>query len=207
MRIITFLLLLFIALPTYAADAPKAVTEIVPPDQLAKQAEEYLNSIHTLVARFYQVSPDGTESQGTFYLSRPGKFRWQYDPPMPVLIVGRDDLITYFDSELDEITYLTVEDSLASFLTSSTIRFVSKTVEITDLAYRGHTLRVTLGQKKKPEEGTMTLVFKDNPMTLIRMEANDLTGGKTSVRFEGLRYGENLDDKLFIIPNPKYKKK
>ena len=48
----------------------------------------YLNGIVTLKGGFVQVSPNGEMSDGLFYLSKPGKLRFQYNPPVPTLVVS-----------------------------------------------------------------------------------------------------------------------
>ncbi len=52
------------------------------------RVEEYLNSIRTLRARFIQLTQTGGRSQGTFYLSRPGRLRLEYDPPVPTILIA-----------------------------------------------------------------------------------------------------------------------
>ena len=47
--------------------------------------ETYLDSLRTLKAHFFQVAPNGAISQGTAWLDRPGRMRFQYDPPSPLL--------------------------------------------------------------------------------------------------------------------------
>ncbi|MCD6035060.1 MAG: lipoprotein chaperone [Rickettsiales bacterium] len=168
------------------------------------RVSDYLNSLTTLVARFEQFAPDGTPSEGKFYLSRPGKFRWEYAPPMPILIVGNGDSITYLDYELEEITYLNVPDSLASFLTKKNINFFDAGVLVVAVSNEAGVIRVTLMQTEKPEEGGLTLILKENPVQLMQMEATDAMGQVTSVAFSELNYGSALDKKLFVAPHPKY---
>ena len=43
--------------------------------------ERYVNSIRTLQARFVQRNPNGSVVQGTLYISRPGRMRFEYDAP------------------------------------------------------------------------------------------------------------------------------
>src|SRR5690348_12927266 len=48
----------------------------------------YLNGIVTLKGGFVQIAPTGDTSEGTFYLSKPGKLRFEYNPPAPTLLVA-----------------------------------------------------------------------------------------------------------------------
>jgi len=48
----------------------------------------YLNGISTMEGHFVQVGHDGELSEGTFYLRRPGRIRFEYRPPNPALVTG-----------------------------------------------------------------------------------------------------------------------
>ena len=43
----------------------------------------YLSSVQTMVGNFVQVGPDGGRTEGTFYIQKPGKVRFEYNPPTP----------------------------------------------------------------------------------------------------------------------------
>ena len=74
------------AAPRALAESHQAVT--LSPDQSAavRRAVRYLNQISTLHARFIQTSSNGTYAEGEMMVQRPGKMRFDYDPPHPVLI-------------------------------------------------------------------------------------------------------------------------
>src|SRR5947209_8306961 len=70
-----------------------------PPNDRADLAriEAYLNTIGSLKARFLQVAPNGATSQGVAWLERPGRMRFQYDPPSPILLVAGHGLVVFHD--------------------------------------------------------------------------------------------------------------
>ncbi|PZP84599.1 MAG: outer membrane lipoprotein carrier protein LolA, partial [Azospirillum brasilense] len=86
-----------------------------------KRVEGYLTGLSTIVADFSQVAANGELSEGKFYLKRPGKMRWEYAPPTPILLVSNGKVITYYDAELDQVNYVPVDDTLAGFLAQDTI--------------------------------------------------------------------------------------
>src|SRR5205823_14150180 len=77
-------LALLISVPLAAADKPPALT----PEQTAAVDEigNYISGFHTLQGDFTQISPKGIVSKGVFYLSKPGKMRFEYSPPNPFII-------------------------------------------------------------------------------------------------------------------------
>jgi chaperone LolA len=176
-----------------AADAQK--------QQVIKQVETYLNDMNSMVADFVQIAPDGSLSSGKFFMQRPGKLRWQYEPPTPILMVSNGKSLAYYDYELEQLTWLDVEDTLANFIAQDKIRLTGP-VTVESVEQQPGSLRVTLYQTKKKNLGTLTLAFAD-PMELRNMEITDKHGKTTTVTFTNLRTNSPLDNSLFVFKDPR----
>ena len=70
--------------------------------------ETYLDGLRTLKARFLQVAPNGALSQGTAWLERPGRMRFQYDPPSPFLLVAGHGLVVFHDRSLNQTSNIPI---------------------------------------------------------------------------------------------------
>jgi len=75
-----------------------------------ERLEDYLKGLRSLTADFRQftLSSDGSrvvESKGTFYLKRPGKFRWEYERPVRQIIVADGKRVWFHDLELDQVSH------------------------------------------------------------------------------------------------------
>ena len=68
----------------------------------AARIEAYLNSVKSLKARFSQVAGDGGVSQGTAWLERPGRMRFQYDPPAPFVLIAAHGQLIFHDESLGQ---------------------------------------------------------------------------------------------------------
>ena len=86
-----------------------------------EKIEAHLSKLKTMTANFTQESPDGTVSTGKFFLKRPKKMRWQYNPPTPILMVTRGDFLTYYDYELNQVSDIPVD--LLNILSRQNLRF------------------------------------------------------------------------------------
>src|SRR6478609_12203757 len=80
------------------------------------EVETYINSIRTLQARFVQSNPNGSVVQGTLYLSKPGKMRFQYDPPSQLKIVADGRQVTMWDPANKDFGQWPIGWTAASFL-------------------------------------------------------------------------------------------
>src|SRR5881394_90221 len=80
------------------------------------EVERYINSIRTLKARFVQSNPNGTVVQGTLYVRRPGRMRFEYDPPSQLKIVADGYQVTMWDIANKDFGQWPIGWTAASFL-------------------------------------------------------------------------------------------
>ena len=172
-----------------------------------KKIEKYLNDITTLAVHFEQEDSAGGKAMGTFYLQRPGRLRWDYNPPTPILIVAKGQLVAYYDKELDEISHISISDTLAGFLTRQKISFGDDGIKITSVEKKKDEIQITITQEKKEDQGNLKMSFSSINMDLLRMEVVDSIGKKTIVRFSAPAYGQQLDKELFALPHVQAKRK
>ncbi len=174
--------------------------------KLLDDVSSYLNRLTTIESDFVQVAPDGSLTTGKFYLQRPGKMRWQYNPPVPVLMVSTGQFLTYYDYELEQITNIPLDESLAGFLARPNIDFHAKEIKILEQSRKNGVIRIKLTQANKPDEGELTLEFVDRPLILRNLIIRDAQGQTTNVSLNNARYGIKLDDALFMPPSTLFHK-
>jgi outer membrane lipoprotein-sorting protein len=211
MRIFVVVLSLFVALSGHALEA--AAQEAAPDKNITahsadiKKIEKYLNGITTLVMSFEQEDSEGGRASGNFYLQRPGHLRWDYDPPAPILIVAKGSMVAYYDKELNEVSHISLDDTMAGFLTRQRISFGDEGVKITAFEKGKNTAILTIMQDKKEDQGSLTMHFKGENMDLVRMEVVDSIGKKTIVQFGAPEYGKAIDKELFALPRKQSRKR
>lgn len=186
-----------------AATAAPSLAESTLKARTIARLEDYLSTISTIKTHFNQVAPNGDVSSGTFYLKRPGKMRWTYDPPIPILLVSDGNTITYYDSDLGQVNYIDMDDTLASFLARKDMLLNSPAIELKEFSAEASAIRVTVVERSKPTEGSLTLEFSDNPLALRFMHVTDASGNVTRVQFQNAQFGVPLADSLFVFKDPR----
>ena len=184
------------ATPKKTTAAPTSAADI-------SRVENYLSGLTSITADFSQTDVNGGLASGKFYLQRPGKMRWEYAPPTPILIVCDGSVLTYYDSELKQVSYVGIDDSLATFLTRSNIRLNSAGTKLTNFTSANSMIRATVIQTKKPDEGSLTLEFSDAPLQLRQLIVTDATGNSTHIQLQNIKYGETLPSSLFRFIDPR----
>ncbi|HLJ64009.1 MAG TPA: outer membrane lipoprotein carrier protein LolA [Stellaceae bacterium] len=189
------------ALPTRAA-VPKAAVLNDQDYADVKRVQEYLNGIRSVESRFDQVAADGGTASGTFYLSRPGKMRINYDPPVPVTIVADGWAVYYWDKSLQQLSQIGVEDTPAWFLLRDTIR-LGGDVTLTRFERSPGIFRLTLLQTEKPDIGSLTMVLTDHPLALRQWTVIDAQKRPITVTLIDPHFDINLNPDLFVWVDPR----
>jgi outer membrane lipoprotein-sorting protein len=202
------ILLSLLALPLLAA--PVAAMAQVPafqPDaadsaDLAR-IQTYLNGLHALKAHFLQIAPSGAVSEGTAWLERPGRMRFQYDPPSPFLLVAGHGMLIFHDAQLNQTTNIPIGQTPLGILLSDNV-VLSGDVTVTAMQRLPGQIQVSLIRTGKAADGTLTLVFSDNPLALKQWSVLDAQRQETRVTLYNVELGGSFDSNLFNFVDPRF---
>ena len=167
------------------------------------RVEAYLNSIRTLHARFLQVAPNGATSEGQAWLERPGRMRFQYDPPSPFLLVGGHGLLVFNDSQLRQTSNIPLGQTPLGILLQDNLR-LSGAVTVSGVVRLPGQLQVSLYRTASPQDGSLTLIFADNPLALRSWITTDAQRHETRVTLYNAQLGGSFDQKLFEFIDPRF---
>ena len=168
-----------------------------PQDQAdSARIEAYLNSLTALKARFIQVAGDGGLSQGTAWLQRPGRMRFQYDPPAPFLLIASHGVLTFNDSALQQTTNIPLGRTPLGMLLAERV-VLAGPVTVTAIQRLPGQLQVTLVRTESPGDGALTLIFADNPLALRQWTVVDAQRRETHVTLSNIQLGGSFNQQLF----------
>ena len=168
------------------------------------RAEAYLNTIHTLKARFKQIAPDGGVSGGAAWLERPGRMRFQYDPPSPFLLVAGHGLLVFHDSQLGQTSNIPLDRTPLGLLLRENLK-LSGDITVTRIVRYPGQLQLTLLRTASPSDGTLTLIFADGPPLALRSWiVVDAQRHETRVDLFDVQLGGTFDQSLFTFIDPKF---
>jgi outer membrane lipoprotein-sorting protein len=177
--------------------------QATPQDQAdLARVQSYLDSMRTLKAHFLQVAPDGAISQGTAWLERPGRMRFQYDPPSPILLVAGHGLVVFYDSSLNQTTNIPIGQTPLGILLADHVQFGGG-VTVTGMQRLPGQIQVSVVRTASPGDGTLTLIFTDNPLALRQWTVLDAQRQETRVTLYNVQTGGQFDQKLFQFIDPR----
>jgi outer membrane lipoprotein-sorting protein len=160
----------------------------------------YLNQITTMYARFEQYSSKGGIASGQMWMERPGRMRFEYNPPSPILLIADRFYVYYVDKQLVEMQQVGLKSTPAWLLLRDPITFDD--LIVTGFARGSNLLRVTVVEKAHPDNGSLTMTFSDPPLALRQWTIVDAQRRTTTVTLAGEQFGIALDPKLFVYEDP-----
>lgn len=167
----------------------------------------YLNGITLARSDFTQVNDDGTLSTGTFYLHRPGRMRFEYDPPEKLLVMAGAGQVAIFDgkSNLDKAERYPLRRTPLNLILERNVNFARRNM-VVGHDYDGTATIVTAQDPENPEYGRIELKFTADPIELRQWVVTDGQGAKTTVILGQLEKVSSLPSTLFNITNEENKR-
>ena len=162
-----------------------------------QEISSYLNGIKTAQSRFSQINDDGSRSAGTLYIHRPGRIRFEYDPPESALVIAGGGAVVIHDPKSNEPpeTYPLKRTPLWIILARKVD--LGRANMVVGHEFDGTATIVRAQDPDNPELGSIELMFTDNPVALARWVIRDGNGGQTSVVMGAFKTGVRLSSQLF----------
>ncbi len=162
------------------------------------RANASLNGVQRLQGRFTQRSPDGSSAGGLFYLQRPGKLRFQYDPPASLLIVSDGSVVSMRDTALRTTERTPLRSTPLHLILADRVD-LERNARITRVSRSGDWLMVTARDRTGEMDGQITLQFFGPQAELRSWDVTDATGARTRITLSGLTQPASLDRNLFRL--------
>ena len=193
-------LLLAVSLPAVAQEQPRQLTE--EEVALIKEIGAHNSTIRTMAGRFLQIDTQGNRIEGTFFIERPGKVRFRYNPPSreEIISVGRG---FYVIDRKEETKYAYPQDKvpLRQFLESDIDLLSANIVGIDQSdAY----LSLTLQDDTPVGTVTVTLVFDKETKDLAQWVLVDPSGAELTFSLYDVQKGVEIPKSYFYI-DPTYR--
>ena len=191
--------------PTDAAGRPIPVRpgESVPYDgsqrALVDRVSNYLSSVQTLIGDFVQIGPDGGRTIGKFYIQKPGKVRFEYEPPSPIDVIADGSSVVVRDRKLATQDLYPLSQTPLRYLLADQIDLARDT-NLTAVSQDNTFVTVTI-EERQILVGThrLVLMFGAKDMRLRQWTVTDPQGYDTTVAVYNLDVTHKPDPSLFTI--------
>lgn len=166
---------------------------------LLGKISSYLSSVQTLVGNFVQIGPDGGRTQGTFYLQKPGKVRFEYDPPSPIDVIADGSSVVVRNRRLATQQVWPLSQTPLRYLLAERIDLMRDTDVVSVSA--DDTFVTVVVEEKQLLVGTnrLMMMFDAKSLQLKQWTVTDPQGYDTTVAIFNLDTTKKPDPNLFVI--------
>ena len=192
-----------------ATPAPSIAGILQPPrgatafDSVQRAALEkvngYLNSVSSLIGAFVQVGPDGTRTDGQFYLQKPGKVRFEYNAPSPIELIADGSAVAVRDRRLATQDIYPLSQTPLRFLLADKLDLLrdSNVVGV----YQDELFITVVIEEKSVVAGThrLMIMFGVQDNQLKQWTVTDPQGYDTTIAVYNLDLSQKPDPRLFRI--------
>jgi len=158
----------------------------------------YFNRFRTMEGDFIQFGPHGEQSEGVFYISRPGKIRFQYKPPVKLDVISDGRNVSVLNTRTMTQDFYPLNKTPLRYLLSDHIDLTAPGL-VDEVRMEPDLIAVVIVEKTKFVNGKLTLVFDRHSYELKQWIVTDAQGLNTSVAVYNVTTGKKSDAGLFKI--------
>lgn len=169
------------------------------PDEAIIRANDYFNGAQTLVADFVQIGGNGQRLEGKLYIRKPGRMRFEYNPPAPLEVVADGTSVAVKDMKLHKQDFYFIGQTPLKFLLKDHIDLARDT-KVVNVGGDATTTSIEL-EDEHTFSGTshITLMFDTPTFQLKQWNVVDPQGYETAVSLFNARFDLVPDMQYFYI--------
>jgi outer membrane lipoprotein-sorting protein len=171
---------------------------------IIQRVDTYLSNTQVLSGKFVQVGPDGRRSQGDFIIQKPGRVRFNYDPPTPIDIIADGKTVAVRDRKLATQDYYPLSQTPLRFLLANNVDLARDTNLVSVSA--DDTYVTVVVEEKNGVVGTsrLMIMFSAKDMQLKQWTVTDPQGYDTTVAVYNLDTSKKPNPGTFNIDYTNY---
>lgn len=199
--IILFLLFINNTFASYNESVNKLTAE---EQKIINKANTYFNNLQTLQSNFYQYDDNsGKMAEGKLYIQKPKKLRFEYTHPFNTLLITNNNVTTYYDKDLDEISTFITKSLPISFLFNEKSNLESINAEIIKINKEDNKITIYTISIIDKNKFNINYTFDKNITNLQEINFQDENGQNITITLFNTQLNKELDKNLFIFKNPR----
>lgn len=170
----------------------------------AQKIADHFASVKTMSGEFVQFGPRGEQTGGKFFISRPGRIRFNYEAPSPMRVIADGKSVVIGNQKLKTWDIYPLSKTPLNLLLSNSIDLSGKTVR--DVKEETDLITIVLGDRSIFGDSTITMMFDPKTYDLRQWTITDPQKKDTSVMIFNVKTGMPMDDAVFRIPYDEIRK-
>jgi outer membrane lipoprotein-sorting protein len=171
---------------------------------IVEKVDNYLSNMQVMTGNFVQVAPDGRRTQGEFYISKPGRVRFEYDDPSPISLIADGQSVVVRDRNLATQDVYPLSQTPLRFLLAEHVNLMKDTNLVA--VYADDVFVTVVVEEKNSIVGTsrLMIMFSAKDMQLKQWTVTDPQGYDTTVAVYNIDTSKRPDPNMFKIDYTRY---
>lgn len=172
---------------------------------LSNKILDFLKNLNTIQGNFVQFSEISQGmAEGRFYIKKPKKIRFEYTNPNKILIVSSEDIVNYYDRDLDEITIIPAQKTPLPFLFDNNFGVNSDKSNIIGIDTKSeNNIKVFLKINFDNSDYFVEYTFDKNITKILEISVYDESEQKTILSLSNVLINHDINDSIFVFKNPR----
>ncbi|MDR0296639.1 MAG: outer membrane lipoprotein carrier protein LolA [Rickettsia sp.] len=162
------------------------------------QLKIYLREIKSIVVDFTQEDSVGNNAKGKLLINKPSKFRCNYYPPFPLVIIGNASYVSVYDYDMKHVSRIKAEENVFNFLLEDSIDF-DKYFEIESTIDQDNMFKITIYHTLSERRSQITFDKETKQVKMLKILEDD---NVITIKFNHIAKVQKFDDDLFKLKNP-----
>lgn len=158
---------------------------------------KHFSSVPTMMGEFVQFGPNGEQTGGRFFIKRPGKVRFDYTKPSPILVKADGRTVGVHNRKLKTWDFFPLSKTPLKLLLADKISVNDKSIK--SVKTEEDLTTVVLGNKSIFGNSKITLMFDPQSFDLRQWTITDNQGKDTTVMIFNVQRNIDLNRRLFHI--------
>lgn len=168
--------------------------------QLIRDINTRFNAVDLMEGDFVQIGPNGERAEGKFFLWKPGRMRFEYRPPSPLLIVANGRWVGISDMRERTTQRYPLRTTPLKLLLSDDIDLF-KDADIRSVSADADFVTLVLEESRGEAIGSLTMMFDTTTLALRQWIVTDAQGLDTTIALYNTETGRKREKKMFVIPD------
>lgn len=164
---------------------------------IAQAIADHFSSIKSMKGGFLQIGPRGDQMSGTFFILRPGKMRFNYDPPSRMRVICDGNNVQVINDQTNTKNMYQLSKTPLSLLLANKIDLSADMVR--NVESQSDLTKITLGNRTVFGDSTITMIFDSKTYDLRQWTVIDPQGKTTDVIINNVKTNVAFDDSVFRI--------
>ncbi|MBB3936029.1 outer-membrane lipoprotein carrier protein LolA [Aureimonas phyllosphaerae] len=163
----------------------------------AQRVADHFSGVKSMKGNFVQFDAAGNQTEGTFFMERPGKIRFDYSGS-PVRVIADGSQVAVNNRKLNTWDLYPLSKTPLKLLLDQRIDLSAANIQ--SVKEGPDLTTIVMGDKSIFGNSRITMMFDPSTMDLRQWTIRDAQGKDTTVMVYNVVEGGAVDDKLFNIP-------